>query len=97
MEKLFNHDNKPRGNGRGFLAYGASNCRRFREEAFDALADLAFELGMKVHADGKCWGLKHDEQKVDRNQLLNRCECRSSVGVFNIFVFCKIIQTDCLL
>jgi len=59
---LFDHDYKPRNNGVGCLVYGASNCRRFREATFDELTDLAFVSGMKVHANGKRWGLMHDEK-----------------------------------
>mmetsp|Transcript_4096 Transcript_4096/g.4224 ORF Transcript_4096/g.4224 Transcript_4096/m.4224 type:complete len:87 (+) Transcript_4096:91-351(+) len=81
MDNLFDHDYKLRNSLVGFLAYGASNCRRFREETFDEIVDLAFVLEMKVHANGKCWGLVHDEQNVDLTKFLERCECRSNMGV----------------
>lgn len=65
MDNLFDRDYKLQNTLVGFLAYGASNCRTLIEEMFDDLADLAFVLGMKVHANGKSWGLMHNEQKVD--------------------------------
>ena len=60
MEKLCDHVYKPRNNGVNFLVYGASNCRRFREATFDEFTNLALVSGMKVHANGKRWGLMHD-------------------------------------
>ena len=61
MENLCNRVYKPRNNGVNFLVYGTSNCRRFREATFDELTNLAFVSGMKVHDNGKCWSLMHND------------------------------------
>lgn len=86
--KISDHMMKPKNQQKHFLIYAATNCRNYREEAFDALSDIN-----TVHQGGPCWGLKKNRTKVVSYREMNRYDGANNNHIlFSDFRFALVME-----